>query len=146
MLHNPLHADDILEQAVVNYWIQSLVNLANLRSSCLVPRLSNCTVALQFSSLPSILRMVPNPNRSCLIRSPTETPYLLLVVTDSVWLAVVELKGLSLYLSGLSVPGDCGFGLSTYSLSASTLSCFRGNKAADDSKRLSNRAGFRLEV
>ena len=39
------------------------VNLANFKRSCFVPELTNFTVALAFSPVPSSFRTVPMPNR-----------------------------------------------------------------------------------
>ena len=46
------------------------VYLANFSSSCFMPALTNSTVALQLSPVPSTLTTVPNPNLVCSMRSP----------------------------------------------------------------------------
>lgn len=46
-------------------------SFANLSSSCFVPALSNCTVALVLSPLPSMLSTMPLPNLSCCTVLPT---------------------------------------------------------------------------
>ena len=47
------------------------VSLANFSSSCFVPAFSNSTVAFVLSPLPSILRTIPLPKRSCITLVPT---------------------------------------------------------------------------
>ena len=47
-----------------------ILNFANFKSSCFVPALTNSTVALVLSPVPSILMIVPSPKRWCSICEP----------------------------------------------------------------------------